>query len=309
MREFNPMLQQLNPIEETNTFDFENNKNIELSLQTLRRTHKENDIYGNPLKGIYHYEAIERIADEAERHGLMPVVADLWAAQNPSRTAPGVVLLPQVEAVTAPKAVEAHILRRVFCSLNLMKYDDGEKCTNIAITYHQDGLQVAIGQRVTICRNQTILGAERMTQSRGNDRRSIEEIFDLVSRWLDEANTITELDRARIEAMKAQMLTRETALQYLGLFNVLRVAADSHDKRLRDRVSVAPLNQAQLSIFAENLAKSLLNSPCISAWDFCNLATEIHKPTTADMPRIIPTNAALFDLMSEIDAGAVPLLM
>lgn len=303
------MLQQLNQIEDAQTFDFEAEKNIELTFNTLKRSHKENDIYGNPLKGIYHYEAIERVAEEAERHGLMPVVADLWAAQNPSRTAPGVVLLPQVEETTMPHAVEAHILRRVFCSLNLMRFDDGEKCTNIAITYHQDGLQVAIGQRVTICRNQTILGADRMAQSRGNDRRSIEELFDQVRQWLDDANTITEADRARIEAMKGQMLTRETALQYLGLFNVLRVAADSRDKRLRDRVRVAPLNQAQLSIFAENLAQSLINTPWISAWDFCNLATEIHKPTTSDMPRIIPTNAALFDLMADIDDGAVPLLM
>ena len=152
-------LQQLNNIEPAQTFDFEAEKNIELNLETLKRTHKENDIYGKPLKGFYHFEAIERIAEAAESRGLMPIVSDLWAAQNGSKSQPGVVLLPQIEAVTMPHAVEAHILRRAFCTLNLMKFDDGEKCTNIALTFHQDGVQVAIGQRVTICRNQTILGA------------------------------------------------------------------------------------------------------------------------------------------------------
>ncbi|MCR5037880.1 MAG: DUF932 domain-containing protein [Bacteroidales bacterium] len=301
-------LQQLNNIENAQTFDFEAEKNIELTLDTLKRTHKENDIFGRPLKGFYHYEAIERIADAAESRGLMPIVSDLWAAQNASKSAPGVVLLPQVEAVTMPHAVEAHILRRVFCTLNLMKYDDGEKCTNIALTFHQDGVQVAIGQRVTICRNQTILGAEHTAISKGNDQGSINELFGTVERWLDNAATITDNDRQRIERLKAQRLDRPTALMYLGLLNCMRVAADSRTKAIRDRVKVAPLNQAQLSIFAEHLTERLMLSDSLTAWEFLNLATEVHKPTTADMPRIIPTNAALFDMMAAVETERQPLL-
>ena len=302
------MLQQLNTIEPAQTFDFKAEKNIELNLETLKRTHKENDIYGKPLKGFYHYEAIERIAEAAENRGLMPVVSDLWAAQNGSKSQPGVVLLPQIEAVTMPHAVEAHILRRVFCTLNLMKFDDGEKCTNIAFTYHQDGVQIAIGQRVTICRNQTILGAEHTAISKGNDQGSINELFATVERWLDNAATITDSDRQRIERLKAQRLDRPTALMYLGLLNCMRVAADSRTKAIRDRVKVAPLNQAQLSIFAEHLTERLMLSDSLTAWEFLNLATEVHKPTTADMPRIIPTNAALFDMMAAVETETQPLL-
>lgn len=301
-------LQQLNNIEPAQTFDFEAEKNIELTLDTLKRTHKENDIFGKPLKGFYHYEAIERIADAAESRGLMPIVSDLWAAQNASKSAPGVVLLPQVEAVTMPHAVEAHILRRVFCTLNLMRFDDGEKCTNIALTFHQDGVQVAIGQRVTICRNQTILGAEHTAISKGNDQGSINELFATVERWLDNAATITDTDRQRIERLKAQRFDRPTALMYLGLLNCMRVAADSRNKAIRDRVKVAPLNQAQLSIFAEHLTERLMMADSLTAWEFLNLATEVHKPTTADMPRIIPTNAALFDMMAAVETETQPLL-
>jgi hypothetical protein len=302
------MLQQLNTIQPAQTFDFEAEKNIELTLDTLKRTHKENDIFGRPLKGFYHYEAIERIADAAESRGLMPIVSDLWAAQNGSKSQPGVVLLPQVEAVTMPHAVEAHILRRVFCTLNLMRFDDGEKCTNIAFTFHQDGVQVAIGQRVTICRNQTILGAEHTAISKGNDQGSINELFATVERWLDNAATITDSDRQRIERLKAQRLDRPTALMYLGLLNCMRVAADSRTKAIRDRVKVAPLTQAQLSIFAEHLTERLMMADSLTAWEFLNLATEVHKPTTADMPRIIPTNAALFDMMAAVETETQPLL-
>ena len=45
------------------TFDFQNNNIEVLDLDTLKATHKENDIYGNPLRGVYHYEVINRIMD------------------------------------------------------------------------------------------------------------------------------------------------------------------------------------------------------------------------------------------------------
>lgn len=291
---------QLTKIESPQTFDFEANKEIEMNLETLKRTQPENDACRRPLKGLYHYEAIERIADAATERGLVPVIADLWAGQNNSRTSPGVALLPEVEAVRGEKAVEAHILRRIFCTLNLQGFEDAEKCTNIALAWHQDGVQVAIGQRVHICKNQTILGAQYSAISRGNDRDSINALFATVCGWLDNIQQITTEQRNRIESLKNWQLTREQALSFYGLFNCMRIAADSKEKNLRDRVSIAPLNQAQLTTFGENLTRQLLLSPVMSAWDFCNLATEIHKPARTDIPRIIPANAALFDVMGQI---------
>ena len=52
-------------------FDFQNNNVEVMTLDTLRRTHKENDIYGNPLKGIYHYEVIERMAELQYKRGMI----------------------------------------------------------------------------------------------------------------------------------------------------------------------------------------------------------------------------------------------
>ena len=39
-------------------FDFQNNGIEVMDLETLQRTYKENDIYGNPVRGIYHYQVI-----------------------------------------------------------------------------------------------------------------------------------------------------------------------------------------------------------------------------------------------------------
>ena len=72
-------------------FDFQNNNVEVMTLDTLRRTHKENDIYGNPLKGIYHYEVIERMADICQKHNLNYEVEEIFAAQNKNKAQPGVV--------------------------------------------------------------------------------------------------------------------------------------------------------------------------------------------------------------------------
>ena len=43
-------------------FDFKQNNIEEMSLETLKRTYRENDIYGNPLRGLYHFQVIEKVA-------------------------------------------------------------------------------------------------------------------------------------------------------------------------------------------------------------------------------------------------------
>ena len=45
------------------TFNFNENKIQTLDLETLRATYKENDVYGNPLKDVYHYQVITQILD------------------------------------------------------------------------------------------------------------------------------------------------------------------------------------------------------------------------------------------------------
>lgn len=90
-------------------FDFQNNGIEVMDLETLQRTYKENDIYGNPVRGIYHYQVIQRMTDICRRHNLNYEVEEIFAAQNKNRTQPGVVILPQVEQTYGEKAVEAHV--------------------------------------------------------------------------------------------------------------------------------------------------------------------------------------------------------
>ena len=42
-------------MERQQQFDFQKNGIEVMNFETLQRTYKENDIYNNPVQGIYHY--------------------------------------------------------------------------------------------------------------------------------------------------------------------------------------------------------------------------------------------------------------
>ena len=81
-------------------FDFKQNNIEEMSLETLKRTYRENDIYGNPLRGLYHFQVIEKVAQIAREHGLNAEIETIFAAKNQNKQYPGVTVLPQVDAVS-----------------------------------------------------------------------------------------------------------------------------------------------------------------------------------------------------------------
>ena len=48
----------LTVMERQQQFDFQKNGIEVMNFETLQRTYKENDIYNNPVQGIYHYQVI-----------------------------------------------------------------------------------------------------------------------------------------------------------------------------------------------------------------------------------------------------------
>ena len=165
-------------------FDFQNNGIEVMDLETLQRTYKENDIYGNPVRGIYHYQVIQRMTDICRRHNLNYEVEEIFAAQNKNKAQPGVVVLPQVEQKYGAMAVEAHILRRVYTTIRIKEWETDELTTTLVIAFHQDGIQAAIGPCVRVCHNQCILSPERSVSNYGKDKVTTEELFGRVDEWL-----------------------------------------------------------------------------------------------------------------------------
>lgn len=280
-----------------NTFDFENNKVEQLTIEQLRNTYKENDIYGNPLKGLYHYEVIEQIENVVKESGLNYSIHQLFAAQNKDKTQPGVVILPQVEEKYGPKAVEAHILRRIFCNINISDFDDDEYSTNIALAFHQNGIQVAYGNLIKICTNQCILGKKQSFYTYGKGAIPFDKIIEELQNWLFNTpqRKIIE-EREIINRMKNTPVNGDEMMRIFGMLNVARVLHDTNEKSIRMN-DVYPLNQGQISTFIEKIVLRHRINNELNLWDIYNTATELYKPHLMEIPNIMSQNIAMVDFI------------
>ena len=280
-------------------FDFQKNNIEVLDLETLRKTHKENDIYGNPLRGVYHYQVINRIADICRNSGLNYNIEEIFAAKNNSRQNPGVVVLPQVEAIHGINSVEAHILRRVYTTIRINDRDTPEMTSNIVIAYHQDGIQIAFGPCVKICHNQCILNKERIASNYGADKVTDDQLFESVGNWMSNFFEYRENDLRVLQKMKEINCTQNDVYQLIGLLTSLRVAHDCDNSTLRNEVKTYPLTQSQISQFTQDYLEKAQETSIFSLWDIYNIATELYKPGKTDIPNLIPQNFALMEVLTD----------
>ena len=283
--------------------DFEKAKTQEITLEQLGRTYRENDVYGHPLKGIYHYDLFNKVIAECEDVGYNVEVYDMFAAQNRDRNQPGVVKLPQVEAQKGENAVEAHILRRVFANIRITDFDDGETTTNLAVAFHQKGIQIGFGPNVMICHNQCLLNPELYMSTyseKGRKGSGIElsTMLDTLKSWLVDARHIVETDRERIEKMKNTRVSAEQMFTLIGLMTAMRVKSDTTRKSIRENITY-PLNQSQITVFTEDMLEAYHTKEVVTAWDMYNSATNMYKANKMDIPALLPQNRAFVDFINK----------
>lgn len=290
-------------IQNNNQFlDFGQNKVQVLTLDQLERTRRENDVYGKPLKGIYHFELLKTIMQMANEIGYNMEIYDLFAAQNRDGQSPGVVLLPEQEAIYGEKAIEAHILRRVYANIRLTDFDDEEHTTNLAVAFHQKGIQVGFGNNVKICHNQCMLGPDLYAatysdkgKGRG-DGLTIPQMLEVVHSWLFDAQHIIVTQREQIERMKNIDVDPDMILRFIGLLTATRVKCDTKHQRIRT-TRTYPLNQAQITQYTEQLLLKYHDNHNITVWDMYNTATDLYKANAMDIPQLLPQNRAMVSML------------
>ena len=288
-------------INEDKFFDFEKAKTQAITLEQLSRTHREDDVYGNPLRGIYHFDLFNKVIDECTELGYNVEVYDMFAAQNRDRQSPGVVRLPQVEAVKGQHAVEAHILRRVYANIRITDFDNDETTTNVAVAFHQKGIQIGFGPNVMICHNQCMLSPELYMSSYSEKGKKgsgmdVATMLDTLKSWLVDARHIIETDRERIAKMKETRITAEQMFLLIGLMTATRVKADTSRKSIPENITYT-LNQSQITLFTEDMLEAYHDKEFVTAWDMYNSATNLYKANRMDIPALLPQNRAMVNFM------------
>jgi hypothetical protein len=278
------------------TLNFKEEKVQVLTFDQLKRTHKENDIMGKPLKGIYHYELIENISEILLSHNLKMQIDEIFAAQNKDRNQPGVVVLPQVEQQYGQNAVEAHVLRRVFANISIHNLDTDEFTSNLVATFHQNGIQVGFGNMVKVCHNQCILGADRVISNYGKNGMTIEGMFNTIKDWAQRYDDIIMPERETLERMKNQVVEPQMLLAMIGELTAIRVAHDTTNQSIK-RSGTYPMNQAQISMFTEDLLVTQAEKQQITVWDVYNAATELYKADRMEIPNVLPQHVAMTEFL------------
>lgn len=274
-----------------------------LTLEELERSYHENLPTGDPVGGIYHFALIQQVLELFEKRGLNPVVQEIFAAANRDSKRPGVTILPQLEEKFGEKAVEAHLLRRVYANIEIRSDETDDVVTCLAVAYHQKGIQLGIGPMVKVCHNQTILGAQDVVsnytcyggQSR-KDKLTLEMVMARAELWAQDYEPYQKIRAERISTMKSAQMNREGMLRLIGVLVEKRILHDSQNEVLRVATPY-PLNSSQINETSEQLIALMRHDEPVSYWDAYQQLNTVLKPGRMDIPQVLPQSLALFETM------------
>ena len=282
-----------------------------LTLEELEKSYHENLPTGDPVGGIYHFALISEVLEVFEQRGLKPVIQEIFAAANRDSRRPGVTLLPQLEEKYGERAIEAHLLRRVYANIEIRSDETDDIVTCLAVAYHQKGIQLGIGPMVKVCHNQTILGAQDvvsnyscwgMQKSDGRCKKSeklgVEDIITRAQQWADDYEPYQKIRRERMGLLKSAQMDREGMLQLIGILVEKRILHDTANEVLRQS-SPYPLNSSQINETSEQLIALMRHDEPISYWDAYQQLNTVLKPGRMDIPQVLPQSLALFETMVE----------
>lgn len=282
-------------------FDFKKNNVEIMNFDTLKKTYLEvHPVTQEPIRGIHHFQLIENITEICKRHYPDVEISEIFAAQSQDKNMPGVIVAPHMIDKYGPGAPEAHCLRRVFTTIHLSTPEHEETDTGIAIAFHQDGIQIAMGPNVKICHNQCILSRERTISTFGpNKVTEFNKIYQIIDDWMHNIQSIRNDDLELLEHMKAIPMSYSQVSELIGRVTLIRVGHDSYIKRCDNY----PLNQGQISLFTQQYLtkyQKLIedgNDGTMSLYDVYNIATENYKASQMAIPSIINQNLAWSDII------------
>ncbi len=277
-----------------------------LTLEELERSYHENLPTGQPVGGIYHFELIGRALEAFESRGLKPVVQEIFAAANRDSKRPGVTVLPQLEEQFGERAIEAHLLRRVYANIEIRCDETDDIVTCLAVAYHQKGIQLGIGPMVKVCHNQTILGAQDVVSNytcyggqNRKDKLSVEDVLARAQQWADDYEPYQKIRRERMAQMKSAQFDHQDMYRLIGMLVEKRILHDTQNDVLHQNAPY-PLNSGQINETAENLMALMRHDEPISYWDAYQELNTVLKPDRMDIPQVLPQSLALFDCLKEM---------
>jgi hypothetical protein len=281
--------------------DFKENPVQTLTLQELAETVDERNIGGNPIGGITHFVLLQRIADMLKENKLPYNVEPIYATSGGPSAFPGVTKITALEEKYGEGSLQTHVLRRLITAFNITKGETDETTQSIAVAYHQQGIQVAFGPNIKICKNQCIYGAKNRFQSYGDNKENVERIFQLMADWILHYDEIRKRDLTILNNMKMIIMDFGTVCNVIGDLTLKRVAKDAlhiTPEYILQQNQIGDLSKSYLE-FLKGESKELNYNKGLNVYEFYNMCTAMYKPEMTDLPNIIGRNHMLGDYLIE----------
>ena len=279
---------------ESRVLDFDSNKVEILTLDELKMTSPER-VYGSgQLNGIAHHQFITKILEMTVKIGLTAKIEPIYAAQNKAKLFQGVSVLPELEEIHGKNSVKAHILRRVLTRVVIYDMEDEISNTSIAISYHQNGIEVALGPNIKVCSNQCILGSGRYLKTYGNDKMpGYEKMLEVLEDWLYQFKEKRQEDQEILKKLMDYPVNYSDMSKIIGELSLMRVGRDD----LKMTVDY-PLQQGQINRVSKAYLLDVKDrrennkEEDITLYDVYNYGTAELKPEQMEIPNVLMQNAA-----------------
>lgn len=284
-----------------------------LSLDDLKRTIHENYSNGMPCSGIYHFQLLESLLEMLEKGGFKPYVSEIFAANNRDKYRPGVSIDERVKHEKGEWSLESLILRRIFANIEVAPTSVEGTAINMAVAYHQKGINVAFGPYVRVCHNQTILGAKdvfttiNISQAVGRLEvsKNITPMFEKIGEYI-QALAERSVSMVKIVNDFKSREFEQKHMEYI-LFRLMeaRIRHDSNASVIHSATEY-PLSSSQINSAVERyLVEDSYKKPTgdneekyerMTWWDALNIFNFDLKPESCNIPSIIGQSYGLGDL-------------
>lgn len=278
--------------------DYKESPVIALSLEELRQTVSERNSGGRPINSVEHFEMFDRIIEKIQQSNHPYQINPIHTSDGGDRNYPGVTRIPYLEGEYGAMSLQSTLLRRAIGTIDILSNEDAESVGSMAIAFHQRGIQVAYGQKIKVCSNMSIFGAENVmsTYSFGTTSKieNVNKIIEVIGDWLHNHVEKRERDQFIMRRMKEITVDYDEVSRLIGELNIMRVRKDT----LHELQNYA-LNQTQINQFIERYIKKYKVNPedVSSLWSIYNIGTEFHKAGSTDLPLIIPNNVTFSDYL------------
>ena len=129
---------------------------------------------------------------------------------------PGVSFIGDVDNEENRKDINNWIFRRVMGKILIKKLSRPDMTMGVAFSYHQLGLEIAMGPNIQVCKNFSILGKESYIYTYGNDRLpNSERMLEVLGDWMADYDDKTVKQFQMVDAMRDIEVTSEDVQQLI----------------------------------------------------------------------------------------------